>query len=170
VQLAWLLAGLRASTAQFKVLVSPSVMNEGGTADGWTAYFAEERDAILDFIADERIGGVVVLSGDRHRTEVWRLRQGGEGSYPIYEFVSSNLANSSSDCKQSKHGSRLFCHTGTEYFGWLHFRMTLAAPELTYEARTTDGSVVYRLVLTASELSVPHTTLSPGPARGAAGG
>ena len=54
-QLAWLEAGLRASRAPFKLLVSGSgwSMADGPQGDTWAA-FRHERDALFDFIRDQR--------------------------------------------------------------------------------------------------------------------
>jgi alkaline phosphatase D len=48
-----------------------------------------ERAEILDFIRDNKIGGVVFLSGDIHYSEV--LRRDGLLPYPLHEFTSSAL-------------------------------------------------------------------------------
>jgi alkaline phosphatase D len=55
-QLAWLDAGLRASRAPFKLLVSGSgwSMADGPQGDTWAA-FRHERDRVFNFIRDQRI-------------------------------------------------------------------------------------------------------------------
>lgn len=72
-QLAWLLEGLRTSTARFKVIVSSSVMMGLTLSDGgeplnrnqWDGY-PEERRQIVEYIRKNDIRGVVVISGDLH--------------------------------------------------------------------------------------------------------
>jgi alkaline phosphatase D len=76
VQLAWLKAGLKASTAAVKVLASGSEWQPHGHADTWMS-FPRERDEVLDFVADEDIAGVLLLSGDRHFTAGYQLERGG---------------------------------------------------------------------------------------------
>lgn len=65
-QLQWLLDGLKNSTATWKLVMSPSAMNKTLLkGDSW-ANFTHERDQILSFIRDNKIGGVVVIAGDLH--------------------------------------------------------------------------------------------------------
>ncbi len=65
-QLQWLKEGLRQSQARWKFIVSPSVWNvTAQKPDAWSA-FDYERTALLDFIRENGIAGVVVISGDLH--------------------------------------------------------------------------------------------------------
>jgi hypothetical protein len=69
----WLLRGLVALRAPFKVVCSPCTLNYGGNArDGnWDAGFSAERELILDHVA-KRVGGrTLFLSGDAHDTMVY---------------------------------------------------------------------------------------------------
>lgn len=93
-QLAWLKAGLKASTSPFKLLVigggwshNPAAFGE----DNWTSY-RNERDSLFNFIRDEDIGGVMLMSGDIHRAEANCIPWSAEGGYDLYEFASSGLA------------------------------------------------------------------------------
>ena len=94
---AWLKDGLRASRAPFKVLVSGSgwSMGDGPQGDTWAA-FRHERDELFDFIRDQRIGGVVLLSGDTHVGELNCIRWSERGGYDFYDLVSSPLAQATS--------------------------------------------------------------------------
>ena len=69
----WLLRGLAASRAPFKVVCSPCTLNYGGNArDGnWDAGFRAERDLILDHVARRVSGQTIFLSGDAHDTMVY---------------------------------------------------------------------------------------------------
>lgn len=64
----WLLSGLKNSTATWKIILS-SVSTNGdarpASDDLWHS-FSTEAAEIADWIADESIGGVIVLSGDIH--------------------------------------------------------------------------------------------------------
>jgi phosphodiesterase/alkaline phosphatase D-like protein len=65
-QLQWLLNGLKKSTATWKIIFSSVVFNsETKFKDGWMG-FETERQRILDFIENNEICNVVVLSGDLH--------------------------------------------------------------------------------------------------------
>lgn len=67
----WLLEALSSSTALFK-FIATSVPLSGTRRDQWGG-FPKERDEILSFIANRRIGGVVFLAGDAHYAAVTKL-------------------------------------------------------------------------------------------------
>ncbi|GAB3291770.1 alkaline phosphatase D family protein [Parahaliea aestuarii] len=93
-QLAWLKAGLKASEAPFKLLICGGGWSHNPAAfgeDNWTSY-RHERDSLFNFIRDESIGGVILMSGDIHRAEANCIPWSSEGGYDLYEFASSGLA------------------------------------------------------------------------------
>jgi alkaline phosphatase D len=97
-QFAWLQSELRQSTAIFKIIVSGSgfskAKGEGG--DSWAA-FLHERDRLFDFIRDEEISGVVLMSGDSHVGELNVIPWSERGGYDLYDLVSSPLAQRNPD-------------------------------------------------------------------------
>jgi alkaline phosphatase D len=64
-QKAWLKDGLRQSRAPAKFLLTSVPLQGPWGADRWAGY-ATERDELLRFLHDEKIRGVIVLSGDVH--------------------------------------------------------------------------------------------------------
>jgi alkaline phosphatase D len=72
-QLAWLKRGLLASRAKIKFIASGGEWRTRGSSDSWSS-FARERAEIFRFIEDEGIEGVVLLSGDRHKTAGYHVR------------------------------------------------------------------------------------------------
>ncbi len=89
----WLREALSASRAPFKVLACGSGWSseDGPTGDTWAA-FLTERNALFDFIRDQRIEGVLLISGDTHFGEVNCIPWSEHGGYDLYDFVSSPLA------------------------------------------------------------------------------
>ncbi|MBL8383544.1 MAG: alkaline phosphatase D family protein [Burkholderiales bacterium] len=89
-QLRWLKNALIASTANFRVIVAGGQMLKTVPAkvEGWS-HFAEERRAFLEWLADNRVPGVLFLSGDRHHTVLTRLPR--EDAYPLFDFTCSPL-------------------------------------------------------------------------------
>ena len=94
-QTVWLIDQLRASTATFKVVAIGSQWTAHGNSDSW-ASFLDARDAIFDAIATYQIEGVILLSGDRHRSEFRLLPR--PDAYPLPELTSSPLANNVREC------------------------------------------------------------------------
>jgi alkaline phosphatase D len=151
-QKAWLLQGVAASTATFKVLVSavPWAFNtKPGSDDPWDG-FSEEREEIFSHLEENRIEGVVLLSADRHRSDAWRIVR--PNGYDLHDFMSSRLTNTHAHPVMA--GS-LYGYNQKCSFGKLTFRLSKQDPEVTYEIITIDGEVVYAITLRASELSYP---------------
>lgn len=92
-QLQWLIDELAASTATFKVVA---------TGSQWTPYptnildsywlYPDERDAFFQAIIDEGIEGVVLLSGDVHKSEFRLIDRADDGGYDLPELTSSSMA------------------------------------------------------------------------------
>ena len=150
VQKAWLLEGLKSSRAAFKVLASPVpwvLEAKGKSLDTWRGFQAE-REEIFAFIQKHRIDGVVLLSADRHRSDVWRIDR-PEG-YPLWEFESSRLTNVHS------HGlmpGAVFGYNKKCSFGLLEFDTAKADPELTYRIESIDGEPIHAVTVKRSAIS-----------------
>jgi alkaline phosphatase D len=84
-QKAWLKDGLRQSRAPAKFLLTSVPLQGPWGADRWAGY-ATERDELLRFLRDEKIRGVIVLSGDVHTAVDIELDDGPR------EFVAGPLA------------------------------------------------------------------------------
>lgn len=91
VQMEWLKSSLKASKASFKIIVIGSQVIQ--KADRHESYvdFPEERKALLDFLEQEKIPGVLFFSGDRHHTEVAKMER--EGSYTLYDITCSPMSS-----------------------------------------------------------------------------
>jgi len=95
-QLEWLKGALRDSRATFKIVTNgsrmlsdrPSPDKRGG--EGWHN-FPRERQAFLDWLAAERIDGVIFLSGDIHYTHLTERER--PGTYPLTELTCSPLTS-----------------------------------------------------------------------------
>jgi alkaline phosphatase D len=90
-QLDWLKNALMASRATFKIIAGGSqFLNDASRFEGWQ-HFPAERAAFLDWLALNRIDGVVFLSGDRHHSEL--LRRERADSYALHELTCSPLTS-----------------------------------------------------------------------------
>ncbi len=95
-QLDWLKRELRQSHATFKLIANGSRMlseRPGGGrrgGEGWHNH-AEERRAFLDWLATQRIDGVVLLSGDIHYAHLTERKR--PGHYPLLELTCSPLTS-----------------------------------------------------------------------------
>jgi len=149
VQKRWLLDKLSASKATFKVIASGTLWTEHadkGGADSWWGV-KDEREEIFSLIDRENIGGVILLSADRHRTDVYKIER--PNGYDLYEFETSKLTN------MHTHGTKkeaLFSYNKGNFFGMLKFDLTKSDPEMTFQCITIDKETVYTLTLKRSQL------------------
>jgi len=89
----WLRRELKASTAPFKLLACGMIWNGAvrpGKRDHWATY-PHERQALFDFIGEERIAGVILVGGDIHRTRVLRHKTNDRAGYQIPELITSPI-------------------------------------------------------------------------------
>jgi alkaline phosphatase D len=155
IQKAWLLDQLKASSATFKVIASPvpwSFASKGESLDTWNG-FREERKEIFDFLANNKIEGVLLISADRHRSDAWRIER--PNSYALYEFESSRLTNQ--HVHKVMPGS-LFGYNEKQSFGLLTFDTTRPDPTVTYQIYSIDDEHIYSLDVKLSEIS--HSQLT----------
>ena len=90
-QMDWLIDALTASRATFKIVANGSqILNPFPRSEN-AIRFPSERQRLLDALQQRGIEGVVLLTGDRHFTELQRLER--PGSYPLYEYTSSPLTS-----------------------------------------------------------------------------
>ncbi len=90
-QTQWLFQQLKASTANFKFIVSGTQILPDNPMGEDMGDFGDDREGLLRFLSEENITGVIFLSGDRHYGELMRLDR--EGDYPLYEMTSSPLTS-----------------------------------------------------------------------------
>ncbi len=150
VQKKWLLDELKKSSATFKVIVSSVPWAPGskpGSHDTWDG-FAEEREEIFSFFETQRINGVLLLSADRHRSDLRKIDR--PNGYALYDMMSSKLTNKHThECIPGA----LFCYNAGCSFGVLTIETAKAEPTATYEVVDIEGKTVHSQTLQQSELS-----------------
>ncbi len=88
-QLQWLMDGLVSSNAPFKIVAGGNQILNPSTGGETFFNYRHEYEALLRYIKEQRIPGVVFLSGDRHLTELIVLKD--SSFYPLYDYTSSSL-------------------------------------------------------------------------------
>ena len=151
----WLRDSLLASRAPFKVLACGSGWSseDGPTGDTWGAFLAE-RNALFDFIRDNGIEGVFLISGDTHYGEVNAIPWSERGGYDLYDLVSSPLAQGTgTSFLDGEPELRIrLPYFRTVNFGLLDFAWE-PEPQVTFTLRDVRGDRVYApLTLTPKEL------------------
>lgn len=92
-QMQWLLNGLASSHATFKfIAVGNQVLNPLNDFESYRHY-ALEFGQLIQFIRQNSIAGIIFLSGDRHISDLIRIKS--EGLYPLYDVTSSAITSRS---------------------------------------------------------------------------
>ncbi len=86
----WLKDALKNSDAAFKALTTGMIWDDkrNSEKDDWHTY-AHERDAIFDFIRDEKIPGCFLIGGDIHVSRA--LNYGPRVGYDLWQFIVSPM-------------------------------------------------------------------------------
>lgn len=159
VQKAWLLKSLLASTAPFKLIVSPVAWADDAKIetgpDGERIYakdiwsgFREERTEIYDFLAANDITGVMLISSDRHRHDV-RLNERPRG-YPLLEIETGWLTN---EFGTDGSGEPLWQYLDGPAFGTITVETREGGLVACIEIISADGEALFRREVTPDELS-----------------
>ena len=90
IQFKWLCKGLKTSKSRYKVLVSGTQFGRVKD-DGWAGkYYIGERQKLFSFISENDITGVIGISGDVHRSDIYKLPIGKNRFF--YDFTPGSLA------------------------------------------------------------------------------
>lgn len=86
-QMDWLQNALLSSTATFKIIVTGSQVLNPLNSYECMAQYSFEYKQLLDFLADQKIPGIVFFTGDRHHSEVIKMER--SGMHPLYDVTIS---------------------------------------------------------------------------------
>jgi alkaline phosphatase D len=148
VQWQWLQRTLKASTAPFKILCTGMVWYPKGNAekDHWETYSAE-REAIFTFIKQEKIPGVVLVSGDIHVSRHHNYGPDRLG-YPLHEWVISPMHASVIPSLDVPHTARIWSKPEPNVF------LTVEADSRALQAKWINmgGDIIHEFKIAADEL------------------
>ena len=151
-QIEWLLNALKASRATFKlVVIGGQTVNNSVTFENYATY-GEERAFLLDRLAQERIPGVLFLTGDKHWSELSRMERAG--SYPLYDLTISPLTAGPSAGWKSEHNDYRVegSLVGERNFGMLEVTGPRTNRVLTISIQDRTGTVRWHRAIAATEL------------------
>ncbi len=152
-QMDWLMDCLSSSRAPFKLVASGNQMLNVPVWGESFSDFPAEQKRFFDFLRTEKIPGVVLLSGDRHHSEL--LRSTAVTSYPLYEFTSSPLtAGGRRITEETENPLRMpgTWVTETRNFGMLEFSGPRKERVMTMRTYDFAGRELWKHTVTAAEL------------------
>ena len=151
----WLKEALLKSTAPFKVISSGTMWSDyvSRAKDSWGTWDKKGREEIFNVIEENDIGGVLLLSGDRHGARAFRIPRNNSSGF--YEFGIGNLGGVPGPVGVVKNcPDQLFGYNGPTQrsFGEFTFDMTKSEPEVTFRLINDYGKVMEKLSFKLSEL------------------
>ncbi len=154
-QMQWLLRTLKASEATFIILTSGTMWSDfmSKAKDSWGSWDIPGREELFDFIETNRIGGVLLLSGDRHGARGFRIER--PSGFALHEFEAATLGGVPGPSAFAKDRStQLFGYRGgLKAFGEFTFDMSKPDPEVTFRLIDEQGKELEKHTFTRSQLS-----------------
>ncbi len=143
----WLEQELRKPAAVKIIASSLQLLPEFTGWESW-ANFPYDRSRLLSQIKQEKIPGVIMISGDTHWGELSKLES--QGMYPLYEVTSSGLSEKWKDVSPNKH--RLGDYTHDVNYGFIDIDWEKEDPTITFGLKQVDGKVFSQQSLSLSSL------------------
>ena len=160
-QLQWLIDGLTSSSAPFKVVVNGGQFLNPSSEHETLARFPADRTRLLEAIAERDIEGVVLLSGDRHFSEMAQMTAETADvdvdlDYPLYEITVSPLTAGPYDGSGEKNPYRMdgTLVTGKRNYGILSFSGPRRNRRFTVTVYDVDGDEIWSRSIRAQDLTV----------------
>ncbi|MEO1523922.1 MAG: alkaline phosphatase D family protein [Planctomycetota bacterium] len=152
-QLEWLKQSLQSSTAPFKVISSGTMWSDyvSKAKDSWGTWDKQAREEIFALIEKEQIGGVLLVSGDRHGARGFRIPR--PSGFSFHEFEPATLGGVSGP-KGRVDGcdDQLFGYDGSDADG----EDFIAFGEFTFDTRQNEPVVTFRLVGQHGDIHEEH--------------
>ncbi|MBN2450264.1 MAG: alkaline phosphatase D family protein [Lentisphaeria bacterium] len=155
-QMRWLVDELAACRGPFVILTSGTMWSDviSRGKDSWGVWDPPARERIFSLIEERRIGGVILLSGDRHGARVVRIPR--RSGFVFHEFELGSLgAHPGPAAMGAEPANQPLGLTGEALFGELAFDTTLPDPTVTVRVVAPDGTLRYELTLTRSQMTPP---------------
>lgn len=118
---------------------------------GWESWanFPADRQRLLNFIRDNQINGVLMISGDTHWGEISKVTQ--DLDYPLWEVTSSGLTEEWKDVSPNVH--RVSGYTHKVNYGFLDIDWQQQDPQLDFGLKDEKGQVVMKKTFNLSSIS-----------------
>ncbi len=154
-QMEWLKNSLLFSSATFKIItVGSQVLNPVSPFDKWRDFPAEYQE-LMDFLAANKISGVLFLTGDRHHSEIIKVDR--PGTYPLYDITVSPLTSGTHVFGDAEKNNpyRVFGLDQKQNYGRFSFTGSRGSRKLTVEFLGTKGEQLGEWSVTEKELKHP---------------
>ena len=156
VQFTWLCEGLRNSKCRYKVLVSGTQFGRI-KGDSWAGeFYLGERQKLFDFIFENGITGVIGISGDVHRSDIYKLPIGGNRFF--YDFTPGALARIQRTPPEPMPPEMIHSYGRADdnnMFGEIEFRPSSdKEAAIIFRSFSTKNGLVYEFTLSPENLDI----------------
>ena len=125
---------------------------KNGESDDWGTYM-HERQALQDWLGQERIEGVVLIGGDIHVSRLLQYETVEQVGYPLYQFIVSPMHGSVIPSLNVPHPALLESAEEPHVFLKLHADTTVSPATLEATWMNREGKVVFNIQLDRDQLS-----------------
>lgn len=154
-QIRWLVDGLVSSNATFKIVaIGGQVLNPVAKFENYATY-PEEREKLLKAIQSEGVRGVIILSGDRHHTELtgMAINPTERGGYTLYDLTVSPLTSTPAPDSTEANTLRVpGTFVGERNFATLDFAGARNDRSVTIQVRNASGKLLWERRIAAKDL------------------
>jgi alkaline phosphatase D len=153
-QMAWLKKTLASCEGPFIIMSCGTMWSDyvSNGKDSWGKFDPEGREEIFSLIEKEKIGGVLLISGDRHGARGFRIPR--KSGFSFYEFEPASLGGRTGPPAASpKWDTQLYGIAGKYAFCEFTFDVSKPDPEVIFRLIGEDADVIYEKTLTLSELT-----------------
>ncbi len=148
-QMDWLKKRLKNSEARVKFIVG-GVQFFATNGESWQS-FPKEKNDFFDFIEQEKIKGLLFLSGDRHYTELTKISKGEEGQ--ILEVTTSPLTSYVNWLPGNKNPNRVEgTFHKTHNFGHIHLLGKEENRKIKIEIKNRKGELLWNYEVWVNDL------------------
>jgi len=152
-QINWLIDSLVNSKATFKIIaMGLQVLNPfvNEYIENYSK-FKEEKEYLLSLIKNEKIKGVIFLSGDRHQSELTKLER--ENDYPLYDFTVSPITAGAYDSSKENNFLRVPNTIYTKNnFGIIEFTGKSKDRKFVFTLFDVNGNSIWKKEISQKEL------------------
>ena len=158
-QMQWLERELLDCKGPFIIIGNGSMWSDyvSDGKDSWGTTDPEAREKIFDLIERNRIGGVLLISGDRHGARGFGIPR--PSGFTFYEFESASLGGLGGPKAQSSNwDTQFYGFSGVYGFGEFTFETNLEDPRVTFRFVEENGDILHEKVLYRSQLTPGGTS------------
>lgn len=150
-QIRWLIDALTASSATFKIVcIGGQVISDAAVYENYATY-PEERKRLLESIHQEKIEGVIFMSGDRHHTEISKMER--PDAYPLIDITCSPLTSGTHKPKDENNSNQIKDKTYYDRnFGIVQVKGSYKNRELKLSIFNTAGDKAWDYTIRATDL------------------